>query len=73
MEGQITAKNAPKIKAKLIAEGANGPISAGADKFLFNKGVVIIPDILANAGGVCVSYFEWLKNLQHVRFGRMVK
>jgi len=73
MESQITSANAHKIKAKLIAEGANGPITSAADKVLFSKGIVVIPDILCNAGGVCVSYFEWLKNLQHVRFGRMTK
>jgi len=73
MEAQITSKNAPKIKARLIAEGANGPITSAADKVLYEKGIVVIPDILCNAGGVCVSYFEWLKNLQHVRFGRMTK
>lgn len=62
MEDQITAANAADIKAKLIVEGANGPTSADADDILHNKGIVVVPDILANAGGVTVSYFEWVQN-----------
>lgn len=62
MEDQITSANAAEIKAKLIVEGANGPTSADADDILHNKGIVVIPDILANAGGVTVSYFEWVQN-----------
>jgi glutamate dehydrogenase (NAD(P)+) len=62
MEDQITDQNADNIKAKLIVEGANGPVSANADAILDTKGVTIIPDILANAGGVTVSYFEWVQN-----------
>ncbi len=62
MEDQITDKNAGNIKAKLIVEGANGPTSASADKILNDKGIITVPDILANAGGVTVSYFEWVQN-----------
>jgi len=65
LENQITVKNASAIKARLIAEGANGPISAGADRILEERGITVIPDILANAGGVVVSYFEWVQGLQH--------
>ena len=63
LENAITSENAPKIKAKMIAEGANGPVTPEADEILNSNGVIVIPDILANAGGVVVSYFEWCQNL----------
>ena len=71
LEGVINLGNAAKIKAPLIIEAANGPVTAGADEVLRDMGTVIIPDMYANAGGVTVSYFEWVKNLSHIRFGRM--
>ncbi len=71
LEGVISSANADRIKAPLIIEAANGPVTAHADSVLTKKGTVIIPDMYANAGGVTVSYFEWVKNLSHIRFGRM--
>ncbi|MCU7810013.1 MAG: Glu/Leu/Phe/Val dehydrogenase [Candidatus Thiodiazotropha sp. (ex Notomyrtea botanica)] len=71
IEGVITESNAPNIRAKLIAEAANGPITFEADRILRNRGITILPDAYVNAGGVVVSYFEWIRNLSHMRFGRI--
>ena len=73
LENAITIDNVDKIKTKLIIEAANGPLSFEADQKLFEKGVMIIPDIYVNAGGVVVSYFEWVKDISHIRFGRVEK
>ena len=73
LENVIDEENAPRVKAKLIGEAANGPLTPEADEVFAKKGIIVVPDMYLNAGGVTVSYFEWLKNLSHVRYGRLEK
>ena len=72
-EKTINQKNMESLKCKIIAESANGPTTIAAERYLMNKGVLILPDVLLNVGGVTVSYFEWLKNIEHVKPGTMTR
>jgi glutamate dehydrogenase (NAD(P)+) len=73
LESQIHSGNAERIRATLVVEAANGPVTFQADEILHRRGITVLPDALVNAGGVTVSYFEWIRNLSHIRFGRMQK